>query len=205
MLAMEMKGLTYISHRLDPSKKEHKAPEFIALNPWGKAPVLKDGNLVIYESIAILAYLEHKHPNPALFGTTAKETGHIWQRVFEVMNYARDPINNGVVRPLIRGQAEHARASIQACAIEAHEALLWVENILANTSYLAGNKISAADVVYLPIIQGLMRAGRREDALQLKLSFEDFGSVYPHIWAWAQRIETVPGYDKAYPPHWKNS
>ena len=113
MLGMEIKGLSYISHRLDPSKGEHKALEIIALNPWGKVPILRDGDFVIYESIAILAYLENKHPEPALFGTTREETGHIWQRIFEVMNYARDSINNGVVRPLIRGQVGGKGESIK--------------------------------------------------------------------------------------------
>ena len=101
MFALETKGVTYTSYRLDPGKLEHKAPEILALNPRGKVPILVDGDFVLYESLAILAYLEKKHPSPALFGTTAAETGQIWQRVFELMNYARDPINNGVVRPLI--------------------------------------------------------------------------------------------------------
>lgn len=43
---MELKGLTYKSHRLNPGKREHKTPEFMALNPRGKVPVLVDGDVV---------------------------------------------------------------------------------------------------------------------------------------------------------------
>ena len=205
MLALEIKGLSYVSHRLDPGKREHKTPEFIALNPHGKVPVLKDGDFVIYESIAILAYLEQKHPQPALFGRTPEETGHIWQRVFEVMNHARDSINNGVVRPLIRGQAKQSGDAIKTAASNVQDALKWVEAILADTHYLAGNTISAADVTFVPIIQGLIRAGRRDDAVELKLGLDDIHNVYPHIAKWLGRIEALPAYEKAYPPHWRNA
>jgi len=204
MLAMEIKGLTYVSHRLDPSKQEHKAPEVVALNPRGKVPILTDGDFVIYESIAILAYLERKHPEPALLGATPKETGHIWQRTFEVMNYARESIEDGVVRPLIRGQAEEAGEAIKLASLDAHEALSWVEGILSDAPYLAGNSLSAADVSYMPVVQGLVRTGRRDDAIELALGFDDFSNTYPKITAWLGRIEALPGYEKAYPPHWRD-
>ncbi|MHA1523894.1 MAG: glutathione S-transferase family protein [Alphaproteobacteria bacterium] len=75
MLAMEVKKLSYVSHRLDPSKTEHKAPDYLAINPRGKVPALKNGDMVVYESIAILNYLDRMHPEPALFGETPRDTG----------------------------------------------------------------------------------------------------------------------------------
>lgn len=204
MFAMELKGLIYTSHRLDPGKREHKAPEILALNPRGKVPILIDGDHILYESLAILAYLEKQHPEPALFGAKAIETGFIWQHIFEVMNYARDAINNGVVRPLIRGQAEHTGDKIKASAIQAHEALEWVETVLETSPYLAGASLSAADVSFMPIVQGLIRAGHRDDAKALDIGFDNFEKDYPCISAWLGKIEAVPGYDRAYPPHWRN-
>ncbi len=41
MLAMELMGLSYASRRLDPGKREHKSTTHLALNPWGKVPVLQ--------------------------------------------------------------------------------------------------------------------------------------------------------------------
>ncbi len=64
MLALEIKGLAYESRRLDPGKREQKTPEYLAMNPRGKVPMLKDGDTVICESTAILAYLESKYPEP---------------------------------------------------------------------------------------------------------------------------------------------
>jgi len=201
--AMEVKGLSYTSHRLDPSKGEHKTPEHIGLNPHGKVPVLKSGSFIIYESIAIIAFLDQKHPEPPLLGNTTEQTGHIWQRTFEVMNYARDSINNGVVRPLIRGQAQRQGPSIQIAASQAHQDLKWVEALLGREPFLAGPTLSLADITYMPIIQGLIRAGGREDAAPLSLGFDDFTNQFPAISKWLNRIETTPGYDAAYPPHWR--
>ena len=80
MLTLEVKGLTYDSKLLEFSKGEHKTPAYLRLNPRGKVPTLKDGEFVVYESIAIMAYLDRKYPDPPLFGKTAEEAGLIWQR-----------------------------------------------------------------------------------------------------------------------------
>jgi len=203
MLTLEIKGVSYVSHRIDPSEGGHKTPEFLAMNPRGKVPVLKDGGVVVHESLAIMAYLERKHPDPPLFGTTVVETGLIWQRTFEVMNYVRDPIDNGVVRPLYRGKATSEASAIQAAAVEVHEGFGWIEQVLARTPYLAGAALSAADVATMPIIQGLVRALGRPDSAPLDLGFLPLEKRYPSIAAWLRRLESLPVYDKAAPPHWR--
>ena len=57
MLTLEVKRLTYQSTFLEFSKGEHKAAGFLKLNPRGKVPVLKDDDLVLNESLAIIAYI----------------------------------------------------------------------------------------------------------------------------------------------------
>ena len=60
------KNLPYETVPVDLVKKEQKRPEFLKMNPYGKVPVLVDGNTIIYESCIINEYLEEKYPDPAL-------------------------------------------------------------------------------------------------------------------------------------------
>jgi len=48
--------------QVDFKHKEHQTPEFLALNPMGKVPVLVDGDFSLWESNAILVYLAKKFP-----------------------------------------------------------------------------------------------------------------------------------------------
>ncbi len=205
MLALEIKGLPYDSHRLNASKGEHKTPEYLAMNPRGKVPVLKDGETVIYESIAILAYLDKKHPEPPLFGTTPRETGLIWQLVCEIAEYVHIPIGENVVAPIFRGKATGEGAdAVREAVGPAHDALNWANDKLGLSAYLAGEAITAADIVLVPVIQSLARAAGKEEALALDLGILPIDQTYPNIAAWMTRIEALPGYDNTYPPHWRD-
>ena len=58
-----------------------------------------DGDTVVYESFAIMSYLDRRFPEPPLFGTTPEEHAKIWQRVLELDNYLR-PAMAPVVNPI---------------------------------------------------------------------------------------------------------
>lgn len=51
---------------IDLKAGEHKAPEFLKLNPMGKLPVLRDGDVIVTETPAILLYLADKYPQAGL-------------------------------------------------------------------------------------------------------------------------------------------
>jgi len=80
-LALEYKRIPYESHVLQFSKQEHKSPQMLRMNPRGRVPVLKDGDFVVFESLACLLYLDRKHPEPPLFGRpllrTMRIIGHL--------------------------------------------------------------------------------------------------------------------------------
>ncbi|HYY24013.1 MAG TPA: glutathione S-transferase family protein, partial [Candidatus Udaeobacter sp.] len=112
MLTLEVKGLTYESKLLEFSKGDHKAPAYLQLNPRGKVPTLKDGEFVLYESLAIMSYLDRKHPDPPLFGKTPEETGLIWRALAECESYVVSA-SNRLVRPIFFGQGLEKVEEIQ--------------------------------------------------------------------------------------------
>src|SRR5216117_3098752 len=63
-LVLEEKGLDYEPVLLSFDKGEHKSPEHLARSPHGKVPALEDDGLRLYESFAIVEYLEERYPTP---------------------------------------------------------------------------------------------------------------------------------------------
>jgi glutathione S-transferase len=202
LLALEVKRLPYKSHLLSFSAGEHKTPEFLRLNPRHRVPVLRDGDYVLNESVAILTYLDRKFPEVPLFGRTPEETGLVWRTVQEFTHYLEPALVDGVVRPIFRNQVD-ARESIEAKAQEVQVELQGYEARLASQPWLVGSAVSAADIVVFPQLMGLLRAATRPAAEGLKLELLPFAEKYPRLAAWVARIEALPGYENTYPPHWR--
>ena len=62
----EEKQLPYRMIPVDLKAGDQKKPDFLRLNPYGKVPVIIDGQTVIYESCIINEYLEEKYPDRRL-------------------------------------------------------------------------------------------------------------------------------------------
>jgi glutathione S-transferase len=204
MLALEIKKIPYAPHRLEFSKKQHKAPEFLALNPRGKVPVIRDGDFVLSESLAILAYLDRKVPEPPLFGRTAAETGQVWRSVSETINYL-EPAADRIVDPVFSGKTAEEAEEIKVALPHLHDELRRVEAQLNRSSWLAGDAISAADLVAYPAIETLMRAAGKDAVRAFNLGLLPLERNHPAIAAWRGRITALPGYDRTYPPHWRTA
>ena len=63
-IALHEKGLSYELEPIDLKKREQKKPEFLKLNPYGKVPVIIDGQKVLFESCIINEYLDETYPPP---------------------------------------------------------------------------------------------------------------------------------------------
>jgi glutathione S-transferase len=202
MLTLAVKGLTYESKLLEFAKGEHKTPSYLQLNPRGKVPTLKDGQFVIYESIGIMAYLDRKYPEPPLFGKTPEEAGSIWQTISECESYLVSA-GDKVIRPLFFGKGLDKVEEIQQAAQTIREELNSIDARLRRSSWMVGAQISAADIIIFPVVQLLLRAASKEAAQPLNLRFIPLSQNFPNIDRWVRQIETLPGYERTYPPHWR--
>ncbi len=205
LLALEYKQLPYVSHLVQFAKQEHKSPQMLSMNPRGRVPVLRDGDYVCFESMAILYYLERKYPEVPLFGRAPEEGGTIARVISEYQEYVEEHIKKVMYSILFQAaDGTHSDEVMRAMHLLAAEART-IDARLSTSHWLVGEHFSAADVVIFPGIQMLLRALERREAGDLRGRLLPLETNYPAIAAWIQRIEALPGYERTYPPHWRES
>ena len=204
LLALEHKRLPYVSHLLQFSKQEHKSPQMLALNPRGRVPVLKDGDYVCFESLAILYYLERKYPQPPILGHTPEEAGTIMRVICEYQAYI-EPNVTKIARAIFFEKADlgadEITAAMHAVASEART----IEARLSKSDWIVGDSYSAVDMVIFPGIQLLKRALEKPQAAALSSRFMPLEVNYPALGRWLARVAAQPGYERTYPPHWREN
>jgi glutathione S-transferase len=201
LLALEWKGVPYQSRLLERSKGEHKSAEFLALNPRGQVPVLRDGDVVVRESLAILAYIDRQYPDRPLFGRNGAEAGAIWQDVLE-SGAAADPMERFIL-PLYFGESAAKEAEMRAALPPINAELDRLEQKLGGRQWLVGATLSAADIAAYPMVRSLVRAAEKPEAARFETGLVPMAARRPGVAAWMTRIEALPGYDRTFPPHWR--
>ena len=71
-LALEHKGIPFVAKRLSFDNNDTKTPEFLAINPRGRVPAILDGDFPLWESSAIIEYLEERYPERPLLPKDVK-------------------------------------------------------------------------------------------------------------------------------------
>jgi glutathione S-transferase len=203
LLALEYKRLAYDSHLLQFSKQEHKSPQLLRMNPRGRVPVLKDDGYVVFESLACLLYLDRKYPDYPLFGNSAEEAGTIMRVVCEYQAYAEQYVTQIVSAVFLDQLDQQAEEVTKAMHIVGGEART-IEGRLSKSDWLVGEQPSAADLTVFPGIMLLRRAMEKREAGDLRSRFLPMESTYPAIARWIERMERMPGYERTYPPHWRD-
>jgi glutathione S-transferase len=146
------KGLDVDTIEVDLMGMETRRQPYLEKNPGGQIPALAlDDGRVIGETVAIFEYLEERHPQPPLIGTTPEERAEtrMWQRRVEMK--ITEHLYNGfrfgegieLFRPRMRVLPE-ASAGLKATAADN---LKWLDALLAGTQFIAGDRFTIADVI----------------------------------------------------------
>jgi glutathione S-transferase len=204
LLALEHKGLEYESLQLQFDKQEHQSPQMLKMNPRGRLPVLKDGDYVVFESVAVLYYLDVKYPQPPIFGSNPEEAGVIMRVICEFQDFAEPALGKIVAAIFADKVAADLDALTDAMHVVAREART-IEGRLSKEQWIVGADYSATDMVIFPWIQLLRRALARDTAAELGARFLPMEKNYPALARWIARIESLPGYQRTYPPHWRET
>ena len=121
-------------------------PQYRAMNPNGLVPTLQDGELVLWESHAILRYLAATHGSEALWRENSRERAIVDQWT-DWTATTFQPAWIAVFWLFVRTPAElHDRKAIAAAQAKTVAALRILDAHLADRDYLAGNRLSYADI-----------------------------------------------------------
>jgi glutathione S-transferase len=184
MAALEEKGASYRLAALAPGAS--RSPEHLARHPFGRVPALEHDGFALYETQAILRYLDRVLPQPALTPSDPRRAA----RMDQVMNindwYLFQGVGNvivfhRVVGPRLMGLTPD-EAAISAAMPKAHLVFGELARLLGDQAYFAGDSVSLADLMVAPAI----------DFFTATPEWSDLGAPHQNLLAWLQRMEARP-------------
>ncbi|MFP5357516.1 MAG: maleylacetoacetate isomerase [Gammaproteobacteria bacterium] len=190
-IALALKGIAYVTHPvhlLRDGGEQHQAA-YRALNPQGRVPLLVDGDFRLNQSLAILDYLEVRHPEPRLVPREPQLRARMWAFCHTIAADIQPLQNTGCLQQLTERFGADAAARTEWMRY-------WIERGLAvlEQGYAAeaGDEtvlapgLSLADVLLVPQLYAAERVGA--DA-----------NLYPRLAAIGERLRRRPAFITAHP------
>ena len=179
-IMLEECGLKYEPVSIDMREGQHKSPQYLQLNPNGKVPTLVDGDLILWESIAINRYLAEKY-KPELLGTTIEDRAHIDQWTIWSIAEFQPPLIDLFIQMVFVPEAKRDLALIEKSKEKSALKLSVLNSYLQGREFMVGNYFSMADLN----VASVANIGPELDM--------DF-SIYPHVQSWLDRIKERPSF-----------
>jgi glutathione S-transferase len=180
-LLLGMLGLDFRRVPVDSSKGETQTPAFKTLNPRGQIPVLEDGEVRLWDSLAILVYLARRYgarDRPGGPWLPADPLGEA--QVMQWLALSENELLYGLARA--RSVLLFNRPfDLATCQVEGRAGLGVLEGHLADHDWLVGEAATIADIACYPYV-GLADEG----GIPL--------GPYPALRAWLRRFERLPNY-----------
>lgn len=123
----------------------NRTPEFLAINPNGRVPALKDGDLTLYESMAINLYLAQKY-GKALWPKSVEAIGQVYQWSFWVMTEVEKPLLNVLLETLLKPEDKRDKALVEKEMKTLQGPFQVLEEGLQKSNYLLGSEFTLADL-----------------------------------------------------------
>lgn len=180
-IVLKEKNLDFERILIDLPSKEQKQPWFLALNPYGKVPVLVEENAWVYESAICNEYLEDTYPTPPL---APSEPG-AKARMRLLIEMCDSQFVPPIIRLLYTSRKPKSEQDPERMACNTDQLSVWfpkLEAQLGDQDYLMGDH-GLADLTFTPFL-GLC------DKLGLDVS------PYPRVVAWAERLKNRPSYEE---------
>jgi glutathione S-transferase len=183
LIAAAEKGIAIETRPTNPRSSEDA--DFIQASPFRKMPALKDGDYTLCDSTAIIAYMEAKHPSPALIPLEARARGKaIWfeELADTIMAAANSKIFfNRIIGPKFLNIPCNEAEALEAQTNSLPPIYGYLEGVVPDSGFLVGDSISIADIAVTSMIVNLTHASAPVDAAR-----------YPKLAAYFARMSARP-------------
>jgi glutathione S-transferase len=159
---------------------ETRKPDFLRLNPNGHIPVLQDGDLVLWESMAINLYLARKY-DKGLWPKTVEGEGRAYQWSLWSMTELEEPVLTALLHRMLLPAEQRDPKAADAAAERFKKPLGVLDGALAGRPYLLGEGFSVADLNVASVISWAPLGGL------------DLGSA-PNVQSWVGRCTGRPAF-----------
>ncbi|KAI6101448.1 glutathione S-transferase [Pisolithus croceorrhizus] len=176
---------------VDITKGEQKAPEYVDKQPFNKVPyIVDDDGFALYESRAIARYLIKKYADqgtPDLIPSDPQSEA-LFEQGASIESFNFNPPASGIalekiVKPLLALRTDEK--TLEKRSVELNEKLDIYDVILGKQKYLAGNKLTLADLQHLP-----------HGTLLFTNGFEDLFTSRPNVARWWNELINRPAWQE---------
>ena len=168
-LALEEKPASYELVDVAMMKGAHRQPEYLVRNPFGKVPAFSHDGFDLYETDAVVRYIDQAIPGQDLQPIEAKPRARMNQVIGIVESFAYTSMISKIVihrliRPMLGEQPDEA--TIREGLPTAELCLKEFERLMGTGKYLAGDKLSLADLFVVPVYHYLALTPEGQDLLK---------------------------------------
>jgi glutathione S-transferase len=196
-LALEHKKIPYEMKTISFSSGELEQPEYLAINPRHKVPAIVDDGFALYESVAIVEYLEEKYSTGTrLFPEDTKQRALVRRIVQETDLYLNASMRLLIEQIFFAPEEKWDEAKIDRGAKAFSEELaMWEKSDIGR--FMVGSSLSAADFAVYPVVALALRLERKKRDLGIRQM------IGPKMATWMENITQQPIIRTTWPPHWK--